>query len=202
MTAVSLVYCCIDVEASGPVPGLYDLVSIGGVGVVRGEDGRHVVAEHERFYAELRPQGGEEDPGATKVHGLTREHLKAHGIPAKDALARLSGWADALRGASGATLVFVGHNAPFDWSFVNYAYHAAGVKNPFGWKALDTKALAMGVLGLGWLDTNKETLETMLPGLGPQDEKLVHRADYDALYQARILAALLDILARRFPAAS
>jgi DNA polymerase III alpha subunit (gram-positive type) len=188
----SHVYCCIDVEASGPVPALYDLVSIGAVAVVRLADGRHAVASHEAFYCELKPQGGAEDEGATRVHGLTREHLRKNGIELAEGLARLNAWAEAVRGASGARLVFVGHNAPFDWSFVHYSYHAAKVPSPWGWKALDTKALAMGVLGLDWFDTNKETLARLLPALGDQDERLVHRADYDALYQARILAALLD----------
>ena len=192
MAPAPIVYCCIDVEASGPVPALYDLVSIGAVAVVRRSDGTHAVADHEKFYCELQPQGGAEDPGATKVHGLTREHLAAHGIPLADGLRRLNAWAEAVRGTSGARLVFVGHNAPFDWSFVHYSYHAAGVQSPWGWKALDTKALAMGVLKLGWFETNKETLAEMLPSLGDQDESLVHRADYDALYQAKILAALLD----------
>lgn len=189
---MSIVYCCIDVEASGPVPALYDLVSIGAVAVVQGAEGRHVVASHEPFYCELLPQGGAEDEGATKVHGLTREHLTSHGIPLAEGLGRLNAWTDAVRGGSGAKLVFVGHNAPFDWSFVHYSYHAARVPSPFGWKALDTKALAMGVLGLGWFDTNKERLAEIFPSLGDQDTSLVHRADYDALYQARILAALLD----------
>ena len=187
-----IVYCCIDVEASGPVPALYDLVSIGAVAVVQLPGGRHAVASHEPFYCELQPQGGAEDEGATRIHGLTRDHLKREGIALKDGLERLNAWAEAVRGASGAKLVFVGHNAPFDWSFVHYSYHAAGVPSPWGWKALDTKALAMGVLKLGWFDTNKETLAQRFPALGDQDASLVHRADYDALYQARILAALLD----------
>ena len=86
-------------------------------------------------------------------------------------------------------------------AFINYddpdyvtanPYVRAGITNPFGWKALDTKALAMGVLRLDWFDTNKERLAELIPGLGVQDESQVHRADYDAFYQARILVGLLD----------
>ncbi len=191
MASMPIVYCCVDVEASGPVPALFDLVSIGAVGVVRCEAGQHRVTG-EPFYVELAPQGGAEDPGATAVHGITRAHLAAHGVPAADALRALNAWAEGLRATPADRLVFVGHNAPFDWSFVHHAYHAAGVPNPFGWKALDTKALAMGVLGLGWFDTNKERLAELIPSLGDQDAALVHRADYDAAYQAKILIGLLD----------
>jgi hypothetical protein len=63
--------------------------------------------------------------------------------------------------------------------------------NPFGYKGLDTKSLAMGRLSISWKDTSKENLEKKL-SLPPQDPSLIHRADYDARYQALILQALLD----------
>jgi len=174
------------------VPGLNDLVSVGGVAVVRGEDGRHVVVDEHPFYAEVRPQGGVIDPQAMAVHGITSEHLEAEGRPLDEVMDALTAWARGRRKEPRQKLVFVGHNAVFDWAYVNHAYHATGRENPFGWKALDTKALAMGVLGLDWFATNKERLAELLPDLGDQEAELVHRADYDALYQARILAALLD----------
>jgi DNA polymerase III epsilon subunit-like protein len=189
---VPAIYCCIDIEASGPVPGLYDIVSLGAVAVTKRPDGKHALLDGPRFYVEFAPQGGDHDPGAMAIHGITREHLEAHGLPLAEALERLNQWALPLKATPKDRLVFVGHNAVFDWSFVNYAYVRTGVPNPFGWKALDTKALAMGVLQLDWFDTNKERLAELIPGLGVQDEKLVHRADYDALYQARILVGLLD----------
>lgn len=191
------IYCCVDVEASGPVPGLYDLVSIGAVAVVATARDAHEVVESPTFYAELRPQGGRIDPEAMAVHGLSTAHLAAHGSPVAAALENLTAWALDRRSASDDRLVFVGHNAPFDWAHVNHAYHAAHLENPFGWKALDTKALAMGVLGLDWFDTNKENLARLLPELGDQDEARVHRADYDALYQAHVLRCLLDHPRRR-----
>ena len=66
-----------------------------------------------------------------------------------------------------------------------------GLPNPFGYKGLDTKSLAMGRLGISWRDTSKENLESLL-ALPPQDPAQIHRADYDARYQALILQALLD----------
>ena len=49
----------------------------------------------------------------------------------------------------------------------------------------------MGRLGIGWHETSKESLEQLL-ALPPQDPARIHRADYDAHYQAQILCALLD----------
>lgn len=187
-------YFCIDIECGGPVPALYDMMSLGAV-VVREAGAKHVIGE--RFYVEIQPSAPRVDPGAMAVHGLTLEHLRTHGAPLGDALDQLSAFVTAHTDP-GSTPTFVGHNAPFDWSFVHYAYHACGRTNPFGYKALDTKALATGTLGLHWLDSNKETLETLLE-LPPQDAQQVHRADYDAEYQALILVRLLE---RRAPCAA
>jgi DNA polymerase III alpha subunit (gram-positive type) len=123
------------------------------------------------------------------VNGLDLERLKREGATLTDALSRLSAWV-AEQTTDGSTPVFVGHNAPFDWSFVCWAYHACGLKNPFGYKALDTKALAMGVLQLHWLDANKEVLAERMT-LPEVETERVHRADYDAWYQAHILVELL-----------
>jgi ribonuclease T len=178
---------CVDIECSGPVPGLYDMLSLGAVTVAQSDAG-FVVGE--TFYVEIKPTAPRVDPGAMKVNGLDLEGLKQHGRDLPVALDALSAFVGA-RTLPGSKPVFVGHNAPFDWSFVSYAYHAAGKANPFGYKALDTKALAMGVLDLHWFDTSKEALEERLE-LPVVEAGKVHRADYDAWYQAHILVRLLE----------
>lgn len=179
-------FYCVDIECSGPVPHLYDMISLGAV-VVNGtaED----LAIGERFYVEIIPTAPRVDADAMAVNGLDIERLKRDGTPMEDALAALSAFVQRTCDA-GSSPVFVGHNAPFDWSFVSYAYHDAGQPNPFGYKALDTKALATGILGVHWLDSSKEVLQAEL-NLPEQDATQVHRADYDAWYQAHILVELL-----------
>lgn len=179
---------CIDIECSGPVPGLYDMVSLGAVAVV--DDGASRELLDPPFYVEIRPTAPRVDPGAMAVNGLDLEALRRDGLPLAVALDRLDAFV-ASTVVEGTTPVFVGHNAPFDWSFVNHAYHALERPNPFGYKALDTKALASGVLGLHWLDSNKEVLAERL-SLPDVEHERVHRADYDAWYQAHILVRLLD----------
>ena len=178
---------CIDIECSGTVPAIFDMISLGAQVVYDRADGS--LALGESLYLELRPQGPKVDWRAMSVNGLDYERLKREGIPRREALAQLTAWVQAHT-TPGSEAVFVGHNAPFDWSFVSYAYHVCGRDNPFGYKALDTKALAAGVCSLHWFDTNKERLESLL-SLPVQDQELAHRADYDAWYQAHILAALL-----------
>lgn len=187
---------CVDIECSGPVPALYDCLSIGVVVVRHGAQGPELGAS---TYLEIRPGAPRVDPGAMKVNKLDLNRLAREGLALPEALGRLSAFVE-QHTEPGSKPVFVGHNAPFDWSFVSYAYQAdgapIGLANPFGYKALDTKALAMGVLGVHWFDTSKEILEERL-GLPPQDPSRVHRADYDAAYQAEILVALLNRLPAR-----
>ncbi len=182
-------YFCVDIETAGPVPGLYDMISLGAVPVLPGGR-RPRVVEDATFYVEVRPTAPRFDERTVPIHGLTRAHLEAHGTSLADAMDRLTAFVEA-RTPAGHTPVFVGHNAPFDWSFVAWSYHALGRPNPFGYKALDTKALAMGVLGLPWLDSHKEALAERLD-LPEVETDRVHRADYDAWYQAHILAGLLE----------
>jgi len=156
-----LIYVCVDCEASGPVPPLYNLLSIGAT-VVRPDGGRHALGRS--FYVELQPIFPGFDPGAMAVCGLDAERLKREGRAPREAMTDLARFArEAARGETERP-VFVGHNAVFDWSYIAYY-------------------------------TSKESLERLL-GLPPQDPSRVHRADYDAEYQARILVALLDRMPR------
>jgi DNA polymerase III epsilon subunit-like protein len=181
-------YFSVDVEASGPVPGLYNLVSLGATAVTRGEDGRHRVGDS--FYAEFKPVFPGQDPGANEVHGLDPERLAREGQEPHAALAALSEFV-ARQTVPGTTPTFVGHVAVFDWMYVAWYYAWAGLPNPFGYKGIDTKSMAMGALRLPWLETGKETLCARL-GLEEQDAPTVHRADADAAHQARLLVALLE----------
>ena len=148
------VYACIDIEASGPVPGFYNMVSIGGV-AVRLDGETHV--RDEEFYFELKPISEGFDDHAMSIHGIPRAHLEENGVDAREVLLAITDWVKSVKGDAERVL-FVGHNAPFDWMYVAWYFAWAGLKNPFGYNALDTKALMMGRLGLPWRDCNKERL--------------------------------------------
>ncbi len=181
-------YFSIDVEASGQVPPFYNLLSIGAT-VVRAEGNNHVLGES--FYVELKPIFPGFDPAALKVCGLDTERLRNQGMDPEEAMQSLTRWVAQENRGAGSAPVFVGHNAVFDWSYIAYYYAHYKMKNPFGYKGIETKSLAMGRLGIGWDQTSKENLSRVLK-LPPQDPAQIHRADYDAWYQALILKALLD----------
>jgi len=188
MSSPRATWFCIDIECNGPVPGLYDMVSLGAVVVAHDATGALQIGE--QFYVEIQPQAPRFDARAAQIHGLDQDRLAREGQTRKDAALSLAAWV-LEQTRPGTEPVFVGHNAPFDWSFVAYTYAAEDMKNPFGYKGICTKALSAGVLDIHWLDTNKEFLAARL-GLPAEDMEEKHRADYDAAYQALILKGLLE----------
>lgn len=188
--AKEIVYFCIDCESSGPVPALYNLISLGVV-VVRRDPatGKHTLGAEKYWELQLAFPGWEDE--AERIHKLTREHLDKHGLPPRQVLTELSAFTK-QHCAENEKPLFVGHNAPFDWMMVNYYYHHFAVKNPYGYNALDTKAMATGKHRLSWPDSNKEKLLELYPRLRAPAENMVHNALADAKFQAEILVALLD----------
>ena len=98
----------------------------------------------------------------------------------------LARWVDEVGGAGRP--VFVGFNAPFDWMFVaDYCWRFLG-RNPFGYAALDLKALYMGRDGIDrWASTGKADVTRRYPVTEPH----THHALDDARMQAALARRLL-----------
>lgn len=165
-------FISVDVETAGPIPGRYSLLSIGACDVYR--------PEHQ-FSCELKPVSTDSVPEALAVTGLSLEALAKTGLDPKEAMTRFAAWAQSLR-RDGENLVFVGFNAAFDWSFVNYYFHQFLGANPFGFAALDIKSLYMGATGSDWSDTRSSRMVAALKPQGAGD----HSALHDALFQAEL----------------
>jgi ribonuclease T len=183
-----IVYFSVDVEASGPFPPDYNLVSIGAVEVRPTAEGHTIGRE---FYCELKPCFPGFRAESMAVHGITREHLEQNGVESREAMRNFAAWTKScLTGTEKPVLV--GHNVVFDWAYINYYFQSFGMENPFGYKAIDSKSLAVGALGISWWDANKDYLLKAIPGLVglPKDQE--HNALHDAQFQARILVRLLE----------
>jgi ribonuclease T len=173
-------YIAVDVEAAGPVPSQYALLSIGACTVGQPQ---------QTFYVELQPDRDAATGEAAAVHGLSMKRLAVEGTPPAEAMQRFAAWIAEVM-PEGARPIFAGFNAPFDWMFVNdYFFRYLG-SNPFGHAALDIKALYMGLTGVPWE-------ETSMRHLGPRylgGAQLSHHALQDAIDQARILEGILHEL--------
>lgn len=165
------IFVSVDIETSGPIPGEFSLLSIGAC----------LVDNPERtFQCLVKPVGERADPAAMAVTGLSLEALAREGLEPADAMTRLRDWV--LEVARDARPVMVGFNAPFDWSFVNYYFHRFLGENPFGFTALDIKALYMGAAETSWHDTRSSVMRQKLGAVGEGN----HDPLCDALAQAEL----------------
>ncbi|HXW70970.1 MAG TPA: 3'-5' exonuclease [Methylocella sp.] len=180
MIGIREVFVSVDVETAGPIPGEFSLLSIGAC---------NVFEPAQTFSCELKPINRNADPNALEVTGLSLDHLAVTGLDPAEAMHCFEEWLRGLAGDDGA-LVFVGFNAPFDWSFVNYYFHRFADGNPFGFTALDIKALYMGATGCTWADTRSSRIADRLkPNLMGN-----HKALRDAQYQAEIFRLIWSTL--------
>jgi DNA polymerase III epsilon subunit-like protein len=183
MTNKREVFISVDVETSGPVPGEFSLLTIGACDV---DDPTRV------FSIELRPINKNADPKALEVTGLSLDTLEKTGTPPKKAMEAFTTWIRSFVKEE-ETPIFVGLNAPFDWSFVNYYFHKYLGINPFGFSALDIKAYYMGATGCSWKETRSSVMAAHINPVSKSD----HNALHDAQYQAELFRLIRERAARR-----
>ena len=172
------IYISVDIETSGPNPGNYAMLSIGACTIT--EPGKS-------FYIELKPDADGFLSESLNISGLSLKILRENGIPPKDAMLKFSQWITSVV-PEGSQPVFTAFNAPFDWMFINDYFHRYLGYNPFGHKALDIKALYMGLRKTNWLETSYNTIIKNTD----QETELSHKALEDAIQQAKIFKILLD----------
>lgn len=182
MNSSNEVFISVDVETAGPIPGEFSMLTLGACLVEKPEAG---------FSMKLKPLNSNYEPEALAVTGLSLEDLSTDGLTPQQGMAEFGKWvADQL--PPGAKPVFVGLNAPFDWSFVNYYFHRFAKGNPFGFTALDIKALYMGATGCSWMETKSSEISKVVnPSLRGN-----HDALDDARYQAELFRLIVELIHR------
>lgn len=173
------VYIVVDVEASGPCPSQYSLLSVGACTIGR---------PRKTFYVELQPDHGGVMPEAMAVNGLSLERLAAEGAQAADAMQLFADWVAQVVSEDDRA-VFTAFNAPFDWMFVNDYFCRYLGRNPFGHAALDIKAYYMGLHGVSW----EETSHRFVGDRYSQKIDLTHHALHDAIDEAELFEAMLAV---------
>lgn len=128
----------VDVEADGPVPGLFSMVAIGAVAVREARDPDH------GFLGHLAPISSRFEPEALAVSGFTREQTLEFPSP-RQTMREFAKWVDDhnIRGNP----VFVSDNPFFDGAFTNYYLHYTQVGPIFGWSGRRIGDMFAGLSG-------------------------------------------------------
>jgi len=177
-------FISVDIEAAGPSPSAYAMLSIGACLVDEPAEPLPLgVTQH--FYVELQPDRDGQVAGAMAVGGFTLEGLRQTGSPPTEAMRAFADWIAAVT-PTGYRPVMVGFNAAFDWMFVADYFHRYLERNPFGYSALDIKAYYLGVTGSSWPATSMAFVSERY-GL---DISLTHNALDDARDQAALFRAV------------
>jgi hypothetical protein len=181
-------YISVDIEADGPIPGPYSMLSLGAaVAGTQDADG-FTAADPERqsFYRELRPIGEEFVPEALAVSGLDRDRLLSDGAEPAAALAEFSTWVREV--AVGAQPVMCGYPASYDWMFLYWYLIRFTGASPFGHSGcLDMKTL--------YATKARLPLRAVAKGTMPREllsrRRHTHHALDDAIEQAELFANLM-----------
>ena len=124
----------VDVEADGPAPGLYSMVSFGAV--ILSED------LNKTFYGQCRPiEDANWIPEALKVSGHSREEVMTFPEP-EIAMQAFASW---IQKHSKGRAIFWADNNGFDWQFINYYFHRYYGSNPFGFSSQNINSLYKGI---------------------------------------------------------
>lgn len=124
----------VDVEADGPAPGRYSMVSFGAV-VVRG-------GLEDTFYGKTKSISDEYIPEALAISGVSREEHLLFEHP-RPVMLRFKQW---ITEVSIGQPMFVSDNNGFDWQWINYYFCNYKIDNPFGYSSTNLGSLYKGLI--------------------------------------------------------
>lgn len=128
-------FVMVDIEADGPIPGEYPMVSLGAVIVEP--------SLQKTFYGRFRPVSEAWVAEALAVSGHSRDETLSFPEPV-ETLSSFRLW---LSEHSQGRPMFISDNNGFDWQFVNWYFHKFLGGNPFGHSSSNLGSLYKGLVG-------------------------------------------------------
>jgi hypothetical protein len=178
------VFISADVEADGPIPGPYSMLSFGLCVAATAEGGDFMPADlaQDTLYDELRPISDAFDPAALSVSGLDRERLVETGTHPEGAMTRAAAWVRDV--AAAGRPVLVAYPLAYDWLWLYwYFVRYSETGSPFGHSScLDIKTMYQQKAGVRWSHATKRH---MPKALRPRRRHTHHALD-DAMEQAQL----------------
>ena len=174
------IYIACDVEADGPIPGPYSMLSLG----------MSVVGQSERtFYTELKPISEKFVPQALEVAGLDREKLLRTAPDPEAAITEAAKWINQLRPLGRP--VFLAGPAVWDGMYIHWYFMNYLGKSPFGQtgSGIDLRSFWMGLTGCEWVESRKGKIKH---ALDINDLPHTHHAGEDAAELAEVFSRVLE----------
>lgn len=184
-------YISADIEADGPIPGPFSMLSLGLCVAARFDGSTFTPLDPRKrtFYAELKPISERFDTEALRVARLDRTALAANAETPQDAMTRAAAWVQGVAGHDRPVLV--GFPASFDWMFI-YWYFVSFCEqgSPFAFSSvLDIKTMYQQRAHVVVSRAGKEDIPAEL-ARGTQAH--THNALDDAVEQAELFVRLWD----------
>jgi len=179
---MSEIYISVDIEADGPIPGPYSMLSLGAAIVNHADD---------VFYMELKPISDDFVQGAMDVNGLDREKLIKDGLSPEVGMQKFADWVVTMEKKHNGRAVFLAAPAVWDGMYVHWYFMRFINYNPFGrtGSGIDLRTYWMGMNHVAWGKTGKRAIKKALNfSPGPH----THRADDDAKEQAEYFSRILS----------
>jgi len=181
-------YISADVEADGPIPGPYSMISMGMTvaGRMTGKVFEPVDPQTFTLYVELRPISDDHVPEALAVSGLDRETLIREGRDPAEAMREAAVWVREVCGNSSPVLA--AYPLSYDWMWIYWYFMRFTGVSPFGHsRCIDLKTLYAAKAGvpIGW--ATKRQMPEHLRSRRPH----THNALDDAIEQAELLQNLM-----------
>lgn len=180
-------YFSADVEADGPIPGPFSMLSTGlcVAGTFDGETFVRTDLRERTFYSELKPISDEFDPAALAVSGLDRDELLVTGTEALEAMRSLSAWIEEV--SAGHKAVMTAYPMAYDAMFLHWYLVRFAGSSPFGHSGyMDMKSFYAARANVQWSRANKRNMPKRLLSNLPH----THNALDDAVEQGEMFQNL------------
>jgi hypothetical protein len=184
------IYFSVDIEADGPIPGEYSMLSFGAAAFT--PDGK-MIGTFSRNLETL--PGSSQDPNTMEWWSKQPEAWKAcrkDVVPAKEGMFDFVHWVHEMcKKPSHASYhprpVFVAYPAGFDFTFMYWYMMKFTGKSPFSFSCLDIKSFAMAKLGTNFRKATKRNF----PKRWFSKKKHNHVALDDAIEQGELFINIL-----------
>lgn len=134
-------YVMVDIEADGPIPGDYSMISFGAIVIDKGPLAVQTGQKLETtFFGKLHPISDKFVPEALAPSGYTREET----LTFSDPLTVMKNFDQWLHDHNQERPMFISDNNGFDWMFMCWYFWHFLNKNPFGHSSTNLGSLYKG----------------------------------------------------------